>query len=352
MGATIRDIARKTGFSIATVSRVIHNNGFVSEETRSAIQKIIDAEKYPSGGAAKKKRPASGRMVSPRSYRFSMLWSGGVAALTGGTAQAMMLGLSEAVSKAGATLNIDAVQPNGELPPTLQKKTDGIFLNGRNWPAPFLERIRHLPVVWLLQAGARDFGDRVQPDHSHVGLLAFEYLYGKGCRELYCVSSAPYSVVPNYWQTRELAFRTAAEAAGVDCRLIRTEQGGSISSPMELQVKAAREIVEKIRKGKKRLPGLFVTNALGLPVYSELVRNGILPSRDLEMVAGDKEVCNGYLNPEPVRIDIHARELGEQAFELMLWRLQHPQMLPVTHLLKPSLMIPEAVPGDSESRAD
>lgn len=42
MGATINDIAKKAGVSLATVSRVLNNSGYVKEETRT---KILDAIK-------------------------------------------------------------------------------------------------------------------------------------------------------------------------------------------------------------------------------------------------------------------------------------------------------------------
>ena len=42
MKATIRDVAKKANVSVATVSRVINNKGYVHEETRSVVLKIID----------------------------------------------------------------------------------------------------------------------------------------------------------------------------------------------------------------------------------------------------------------------------------------------------------------------
>ena len=38
---TIADIARKAGVSMATVSRVLHNTGQHSEETRRAVMKVV-----------------------------------------------------------------------------------------------------------------------------------------------------------------------------------------------------------------------------------------------------------------------------------------------------------------------
>lgn len=47
------DIARETGFSIATVSRAINNSGYVSEKTRAKIMKVIDEKGYSVNPFAK-----------------------------------------------------------------------------------------------------------------------------------------------------------------------------------------------------------------------------------------------------------------------------------------------------------
>ena len=43
---TIKDVAKKAGVSVATVSRVVHNYKWVSPEIRERVQKVIDEEHY------------------------------------------------------------------------------------------------------------------------------------------------------------------------------------------------------------------------------------------------------------------------------------------------------------------
>ncbi len=46
MAVTIKDIARHSGVSRTTVSRVINNNGYVKEETREKIESAIRELNY------------------------------------------------------------------------------------------------------------------------------------------------------------------------------------------------------------------------------------------------------------------------------------------------------------------
>ena len=52
-GMNIYDIAREAGVSIATVSRVINNKGYVSEKTRLKIQKVLDENGYQPSAIAR-----------------------------------------------------------------------------------------------------------------------------------------------------------------------------------------------------------------------------------------------------------------------------------------------------------
>lgn len=50
---TMREIAKKSGVSVATVSRYINNNGYVGEETKRKIQSIIDKYEFTPNLVAK-----------------------------------------------------------------------------------------------------------------------------------------------------------------------------------------------------------------------------------------------------------------------------------------------------------
>ena len=51
--ATIREIAARAGVSIATVSRVVNANGYVSEKTRRAVEEVIREQGYSANRSAR-----------------------------------------------------------------------------------------------------------------------------------------------------------------------------------------------------------------------------------------------------------------------------------------------------------
>lgn len=66
MPATIRDVARVAGFSIKTVSRVINEEPFVTEETRAKVQAAIRAVGYAPNISAR-------RLAQNKSYMICIL---------------------------------------------------------------------------------------------------------------------------------------------------------------------------------------------------------------------------------------------------------------------------------------
>lgn len=73
---TINDIAKLAGVSIATVSRVINNKGYVKEETRKRVEEVIYAQNYHPNAAARSLICNSSSMIavimSERPSSFSL----------------------------------------------------------------------------------------------------------------------------------------------------------------------------------------------------------------------------------------------------------------------------------------
>jgi LacI family transcriptional regulator len=60
---TLKDIAEKTGYSIKTVSRAIHNHSDISVETRRKIMKIVEEHSFEPNWAAQSLRSRRTRTI-------------------------------------------------------------------------------------------------------------------------------------------------------------------------------------------------------------------------------------------------------------------------------------------------
>ncbi|RPF54246.1 LacI family DNA-binding transcriptional regulator [Aquisalibacillus elongatus] len=63
MKVTIKDVARESGVSIATVSRVINNNGYVSDEIKEKVENTIVSLNYQVNGLAKSLKEEKTNMI-------------------------------------------------------------------------------------------------------------------------------------------------------------------------------------------------------------------------------------------------------------------------------------------------
>ncbi|MGI6068745.1 LacI family DNA-binding transcriptional regulator, partial [Absicoccus porci] len=62
--ATIKDIAKLSGYSIGTVSRVINHHPDVSDKAKDAIQKVIEQENYQPNTNAKLMKLKSSNIIA------------------------------------------------------------------------------------------------------------------------------------------------------------------------------------------------------------------------------------------------------------------------------------------------
>lgn len=338
---TIKEVADKAGVSTATVSRMINENGFVSDETRQKIRLAIKETGYKP--SLRKRRQSNSVSSRLRHSNVVMVWTTDKYRQLSHTGQDMMRGSTEALQKMGAGLTVAHIKGGSkEIPPfLLSGKTDGILIHGSTPSATVCKHLKKFPVVWLLQRGSVDFGDRVQPDHAHAGTMSFDYLASQGCRNLCCISYIPASPHFEYWKSRADSFSSHAEMSGVPCNLLVHPEPNESNDIVSDRAAAAASLVKSFSRLDPKPDGLFVANDLGPYVHAELLRYGIVPMKDVLMIAGDGNLCSRYhMDPKPVTIRIFSQQIGSQAIELLLQRINNPSMPQVTCLLKPQLILP------------
>ena len=72
-----------------------------------------------------------------------------------------------------------------------------------------------------------------------------------------------------------------------------------------------------------------------------LNRKGIRPMEDVLVVGTDRENFQHHFDPMPVLVDIKANAIGQMAVQLLISRIQQPDVPRVVQLVEPELVLPE-----------
>lgn len=203
--ANIKDIARETGLSVATVSRYLNGHPYVSREARYAIELTIRELGYrPNSSARSLRSGRTGRIVVVVCDVSHPFYSTLVA---GAGAVATEFGYDLLIQQTcAAHWNPDRIT---EL--TATRAVDGMLLatDLEPWPeyAPALETI---PVVTCDQAMEDAGYPRVFMDHHQSTIDGLAHLQERGARKILCFH-APETDRCSSNRIRLTAYRTFAE---------------------------------------------------------------------------------------------------------------------------------------------
>lgn len=215
MSATIYDIAREAGVSIATVSRVFNNNENVSEKTRKKILAIAESMGYHprafAQGLARKRSRMITALVPVISNYFFMEVLGGI---------------QDALVQYDYDLNIyNITSANDQLEQieyVLKKgMADGYLFISLHLKEPQWKRLKRYQVpITLVDEYDSEF-DSVSVDSIEGAYTATKYFINNGFRRISMISAYP-NAKPS--QDRLLGFKRALEDAGrmIDSDLIVT----------------------------------------------------------------------------------------------------------------------------------
>lgn len=178
---SIREISELAGVSIATVSRIINENGRYSKETEEKVKKIIDEYNYTPNMVAKglrKKKMANIGIIIPDinneffvklAYEIEMgLFSYGYGTLICNT-------------------NEDVLMEQKRLQMMKEQNVSGlIYISGGSSGA--VSYIQDIPTVFIDRTPVVDGSDQqyivIESDNVQGGYLATKELIEKGCKEI------------------------------------------------------------------------------------------------------------------------------------------------------------------------
>lgn len=299
---SVKEIAAMAGTSVATVSRVINQNGGFSKETEMRVRKIIEEYNYRPNRLAQSLRmqrsQAIGILVPDISNEF---FSGIVKEIQNTLFKNGNLTLI-------CNTNEDPIQEQQQVKMLLAQQVDGIIYIGSDNGTSFI----NIPTIYIDRdpyAAAKDKNKKnyifIESDNETGGYMAAQELLRKGIKRpaIVCFGKN-FSTI----QRRSKGFLQALKEAQVefDSSLFLEMKNDNL----EEGAKAAKILLQE----RSNVDGIFFTSdVLAIGGVRFLTNQGIKIPEQLSIIGFDGIEMGNVVTPKLTTIEQNLKQIGELA---------------------------------------
>jgi LacI family transcriptional regulator len=303
--ATIKDVARLSGVSVASVSRVLNNGPKVSKKTIEKVLKVVEELNYTPNANARalvtQKSTTLGvvipDLVDPffaslangveqvaRQKNMQLLLSTGLV-----TAESEMQAINLLIERRCDVMVVHSKKLSDEVLIELSNKVSGLVLIDR-----YIKEIAHR-CVWL--------------DNLEGGKIAARHLLALNHKNFACISSKHQIDDP---LLRLQGFQSELQSAGIDIETNLIEYG-------EPTLQGGEMATQKLLASGKRFSALFVYNdAMAIGAISTLEDNGLKVPSDISVLGFDDVLLSRYSRPKLSTLNYPIEEMAMQAANIGL----------------------------------
>ena len=303
---SIKEVARKAGVSIATVSRVVTNSATVEKDTKDRVLKAIQELNYVPNllarGLKERKGGFVGLVLAEISHEFF---------------SSVINHVEDSISRFGFTLIL--ANTKGLIPDTetrivhklLGRKIDGLILLSPFVNEQMFHTLRDSTVPLVLFDCYQDSEDscRVLLDDYGAGRLAGEHLASLGHRNCFCITG-PWNQFVS--QQRLKGFLDALADQSI------TLEGRHIFKG-DFEFASGRAAARAIIQNKLPVTAIWAQNDLmAIGAMSELQRRGVRVPDQISVVGMDNLVQSEFCTPRLTTVNQPIKEMATRAVELLL----------------------------------
>lgn len=322
MAATIKDIKKKTGLSLATISKYL-NGGNVLPENRTKIEAAIKELHYEVNELARGLVTSKTKTIGIVVYSIERLFAGALIRYVGESLRKAGYGLL--ICDSDEDKNVEAEN----ISFLLSKKVDGIIV------IPVAKRSRFLrpamdagiPIVLLDRELEDESIDCVKINNRTAAQKAVQLLIENGHQRIAVISSDNNTYTG--WE-RYLGYEDAMRGAGypiqeeyVKCGVHSIEYG--------------HDSMEKLLLLPEPPTAVFMTNyEISLGAVMALNESGKLCPDDISLVGFDNLLMSHVVKPKLYMMSQPIKEMGEEAVRLMLNRIasEEKEYAPIEIVMK------------------
>ena len=305
--ATIRDVARAAGVSVATVSRVLNNHARVRTETRTRVTAAASELDYTPNEVARS-------LITSRTQAFGVL----LPDLYGEFFSEVLRGIDLRARRDGFHLLVSSSHANGddlvEALRSMRGRIDGLIVMAPDVDTSALVRAAGdgLPLV-LLDPGARVLAaDSISIDNVAGAEAAVRHLVALGHRRIATISGPAGNADA---RQRLDGYRRALAAGGLEPDET-LEVEGDFTEPSGF---AAAQRLLALANGAGPPTAIFAANDyMAIGAVSALAEAGLAVPKDVAIVGFDDIAMARYLNPPLTTVNVDLLDLGARAVDRLV----------------------------------
>lgn len=302
--ATIRDVAREAGVSIATVSRVFNDSTLVGEATLRKVRDVATSLNYWPNGVARS-------LITSRTHTLGLL----LPDMYGEFFSDVIRGLDTTARQHGFHLLVSSSHADSEaLVDALRSmsgRVDGMVVMSPDVDAPAAIKgfSVHCPVVLLNPGREVDECDTISVANAEGAADVVRHLLGLGHRRIAIIRGPVRNIDA---EQRLQGYRTALSDAGIAADPV-LELQGDFTEPSGYE--AALELLRLT----ERPTAVFVANDhMAIGVLSGLSEAGVSVPTGMAVVGFDDIAMSRYTSPPLTTVRVNTSLLGERAVELLM----------------------------------
>lgn len=324
--ATIREVSKYANVSVATVSRVVNGNKWVSDATREKVMQAMKELGYQPNSFAK-------ALATNRSDTFGMV----VSDLGGPFFGDMMRAAEDEVRKRGKHLIItsghDSLDSECDaIEFLMQRRVDALLLHVDSLTDEALIKLvddTEIPII-LINRRVPELAEQcISLDNDMGGYLATQHLIELGHQQIACITGPLFKADA---RARLAGYRRAIEQAG-----LRYDERLVIES--DYQESGGQTSVERLRRRNVPFSALVAQNDhMAIGAMNTLKSQGLSIPNDVSIVGYDNMVMSPYTEPALTTVNIPVAEFGKQAANLAFAKLDNKEA-DITQQFQPELIV-------------
>ncbi len=301
--ASIRDVAKRANVGPATVSRVLNNSGYVSEETRKRIEKAIEELSYAPNELArnlfKKQAGIIALIVPDIRHPFFSEFVGYA------EEELFRAGYKAMICNAAHKDNVEQ-----EYLEMLERHiVDGIITDIHTLDVEAYKQLDK-PIVALDRYLGKNI-PVVSADHTEGGRLAAEHLAENGCRRVLHIRTQEMFKAP--FQDRHREFSRVMKENGIEEIPFELESN-------QFSFRYYREAVRGIFDRGVEFDGVFGGDLPVIECMNECRRRNIRIPEDVRLVAYDGTHVTDLTEPRLTAVAQPTRDLARETVRVLLNR--------------------------------